>query len=147
MKLPEGPSTVFGEATLSALPPQSLCGYFLPCQVRWAALCSLLSSAGVQLCSRGLGLQESGAGGSSGCLSLYPGSGPPSRSGSETGHIISISTHSSRHPQTSRVPSYPTPSLQAAQTDSGSCNKMQKPFRKALSWCGMRAGRAGAMGT
>lgn len=57
VKLPEGLSTTVGEATSEAslaLPPQSLCGYFLPCRV----LCNLLSSAGAQLCSRGLGLQK-----------------------------------------------------------------------------------------
>lgn len=108
-KLSEGPSTVVGDAisTPSNIPPQSLCGSFLPCRVLWAALCSMLFSAGAQLSSRGLGLQESRARGSSGCLLVYTGPGPPSRSGSENSHIISMSTHSFRHPQTSCVPHPP----------------------------------------
>lgn len=91
-------------ATPSAIPPQTICGSSLPCRGFWATLGSMLFSAGAQLSSRGLGLQESGAHGSSGCLLLYTGPGPPSRSGSEKSHIISMSTHSFGHPQTSCVP-------------------------------------------
>lgn len=57
---PRVSALLWGGATSEAsstLPSQSLCGYFLPCRV----LCNLLSSAGAQLCSRGLGLQKARA--------------------------------------------------------------------------------------
>lgn len=57
---PRVSALLWGGATSEApstLPSLSLCGYFLPCRV----LCNLLSSAGAQLCSRGLGLQKARA--------------------------------------------------------------------------------------